>query len=97
MLVRNEYAGECNRYVVTIFGAKRFFVGCDGRCILTMRDHRHRTIGKDFIQGLWIIDQQVAGRRAHEHLDAACLMGVQCAYLIDVVVTGAEIERIIGP
>ena len=48
-----------------------------------------------FQRGL-VVDQHVAGGRAHEHLDAACLGDVHGLDGFEVVVGRAEVERIVG-
>src|SRR3546814_9017407 len=55
------------RHVFAVLLARLGFVGEDHRRVFAVRDDDQRRTCKDAIQGFWIIDQHVAGRRAHEH------------------------------
>ncbi len=75
--------------------ARFLFVGDDRRRVLAVRDDRHRCIAKDRIKCRRIVHQHVAGRCAHEHLDAGCRERIEMPDVLDVVVGRAEIERVV--
>ena len=61
-------------------------MGCD----------QHRRLCEKGRQRRVFVDQQVAGGRSHKNFYAADAAGVEAADYADVVVCGAEVERIVG-
>src|SRR5690606_23666076 len=67
----------------------------DHRRVLTVRGDRHASLGEDTLERRGVVDEQVAGRSAHEYLDAAHLRGRGAADLVEVGVRRAEIEAVV--
>ncbi len=70
-------------------------VAPDGRRVLAVGGDLHRCIREDLLQRLRPVDEHVAGRCPHEHLDPAGIAGSQGTDLVDVVVRGAQIESVV--
>ena len=67
---------HANRYVLTVFLTAELTVPPDDLLILAVGGYKHGGIYEELTEGGFVIDQHVAGRRAHEELDPAYLRGV---------------------
>ena len=83
--------------VLAIEGLDAGLVGPDARFRLAMGRHDGRGRGEQRLQGLLVVDQHVARRRAHEKLDAADTAVVGLRYFLEIVVGGSQPESIVGP
>ena len=79
------------------FALKSGEVGVDRRRVLAVGDDRRRRLAEDRIERVGVVDQHVAGRGAHEHLDARRGQRIQRADRLEVVVAGAQVEPVVAP
>jgi hypothetical protein len=61
-----------------------------------MGQQNGRRTGEQALQHGWVVDQHVAGRGAHEDLDAGDFTRVEGGHGIEIVVRDAEVEGVIG-
>ena len=88
---------EAHRDLLAVPLAVVRLVDEDGGRVLAMGHHLGRGVAEDGLQDGGIVDQHVAGRGPHEHLDAAGLVRAETADLVDIVVGAAEVERVVAP
>ena len=67
----------------------------DQRRVLAVRRNRHARLGENSFERLRVVDEHVARRRAHEHLDAAGVCGRDALDLLEIRVGRAEVEPVV--
>ena len=80
---------------LAVQSSEAFHVGPYGRLVLAVRGDRHGRLGEQGAERTLVVDEHVAGRRAHEELDAADPLRVEATDLLDIVVRRAEVERVV--
>ena len=82
--------------VVAVFRPLDGEIGFDRRRIFAMRDHGDRRVAENTVEDFRIVDEHVARRGAHEHLDAGGAFRIEPPDQFEIVVRRAEMERMIG-
>ena len=83
------------RDVIAVFCTEKFHVVPYRGFVFTVRGNQYGRFGKDRGQCLFIIDQHVPCGGAHEKFDSADPFRIDSADLVEVVVRGTQIERVV--
>ena len=84
-----------DRHVLSVALAIAFLVLPNQRRVLAVRGDRQARSGEDAVEHGRIVDEHVARRGAHEHFDAARVLGADALDFLEIRVRCAEIKAVV--